>query len=79
MSSITFPWNMWMGMFPDRPSAPCVAEAAAILADVADEHRGIQGAAERATDESRGRFRGDVDGLIHRRDFGDRDTAVNCI
>ena len=55
------------------------AEPTAEFAVVAYEDWNVQGAAERATDEYRGRFVGDVDRLIHRRDFSDRDPAVSRI
>jgi hypothetical protein len=68
---------------PDRGSEararPDVAEPAAKLAEAFDENRNIQGATKRTANECCRGFLRHVDGLIHRRDFGDRDTAVNCI
>ena len=49
------------------------------FAEVRYENGRIEGATKRTANESsRGLWR-HIDGLIHRCDFCDRDTAVNCI
>ena len=60
-------------------TGPVAAEAAAKLAEVLDQDRGIQGASKRTADKGCRRFARRGDGLIHRGDFGDRDTAARCI
>jgi hypothetical protein len=58
---------------------PDVTETATIVAKAPDEHWSIYGTTKRTANESsRGLWR-HIDGLIHRCDFCDRDTVVNCI
>jgi hypothetical protein len=57
---------------------PEVTKATAKLTEVPDEDRRIDGTAKRTTDKSRRGLRRYIDGLIHRRDFCDRDAMVNC-
>ena len=68
-------------MFDRRPetgSCPYVTKTASKLTKVAKQNRCIQGSTKRTADESSRGFWTHIDGLIHRCDFGDRDTVVNC-
>jgi hypothetical protein len=60
-------------------SHPDVAEAAAKLTEVGNKDRSIQGTTKRTANKRCRGFWTNIDGLIHRCDFGDRDTVVNCI
>jgi hypothetical protein len=58
---------------------PVTAEAAAKRREVVYKYRFVERTAERTTDESGYGIGRHVDGLAHRRDFGDRDTTAFCI
>ena len=56
---------------------PYAAKNAPELAVVREQYRCIQGAAQGTADKGGRSFRADVDRLIERRNFGDRDAAIN--
>ena len=58
---------------------PDPTETAAKLADVTEQNRGVQGAAKRAAYECSSSAWGQIDRLILRPYFGDRNPAVDDI
>ena len=58
---------------------PDIAKTASKLPKVGDEYRRIQRTTKRTANKSGRGFWARVDGLPHRRDFGDRNPVVNCI
>ena len=65
---------------PERGARPAIAEAASELAEIADQDRGVEGAAQCAADEGGRGFRRCVDRLIDVRKLRDRDPrTAGCI
>jgi hypothetical protein len=58
---------------------PHVAEPTAKHGHVFYQYRGVEGAAESAAYKSGSCFMICIDGLIHRRNFGDRNATAMCI
>ena len=65
--------------WPEARTRPNVAEATAKFAEALYENGNVEGAPKGTANECCRGFLRHVDGTIHRRDFGDRDAAVNCI
>jgi len=68
-------------LFRSRSEArttPDVSEPATKLHKIIYQHGRIEGATQCTADESGRGLRRYVDGLIHRRDFCDRNSLVNC-
>ena len=60
-------------------TTPNVTKAPTKFAEVSNKNGGIQGSTKRTANESGRGFWAHIDRLPHRCDFGDRDTAVDCI
>ena len=64
---------------PETGSRPDIPEATTKFAEVLHQNWSIQGSTKRTADKRDRGLWGHIDGLIHRCDFCDRDTPVNCI
>jgi len=61
---------------PETALPPGTAETSSKFRKITKMHRNVQGAAKRTADEcGRGMWE-NIDGLIHRRNFSDRDALV---